>query len=406
MGKNRKNIIFVLFAYWIAVVLWQTVRPVANRSLVDTLVKTALFAAVCVYAVNHRDIRNTKTLFIWAYFFESTQIITLVADEKMTSSTIITCVFMLAQIVVFLFLLRNQTVDEEDLLWFGKCIITVAVIMGIYNLFENYDRMMQLFSASVGAYGSECSSFLYSNHEFAVYLATAIIFNLWEIFRNKSGNIKKYLVLAFLIFNILTTYSRTAILGCLAAIMVLCFFFSIKRFIGMCAAVGIGGIAVAFNSTLHSFVFDKMLKGSYEETGGVMDQGRSEMYTDAWEYFMDGSFFQKLFGHGYAGNQAGGHDAYLVILNTGGIFMFFFFAAVVIFGLSKSFYCLRHNRAVGALCLATQVFSLMYMIAQTPILFFSTMDAYFITLLTVIIPLYCANNLKKQSLQNLEVESV
>ena len=89
----------------------------------------------------------------------------------------------------------------------------------------------------------------------------------------------------------------------------------------------------------------------------------------------------------------GGHDAYLSILLTGGIFMFIAFIAVILLGLYYSFRCIRINQSIGSLLLAYQVFSLLYMIAQTPILFYSSLDCFFLTMITIMIPKYVYNHM-------------
>lgn len=383
--------------YWILVILWQTVRPVANRSLLDIVIKIGLFFVVAIYAVNHCNIKKSGYVFLWSLLFFTSQIITVGLDETITASTIITVLFMLAQITIFLMMLFNEQISKEDIRWFGEFLVLVVLIMAIYNVLFDFNTFIRVFRLSFGAYGSECSSFLYSNHEFALYLATAIIFLIWNLFQSSNGKFKKIIIILFLFLNLLSTYSRTAIIGCLVALLILGLFFNIKFFIGLSVSL-FSILIVAFNnSVIYDFIFNKMLKGSYEQTGGILDEGRANMYQHEWDFFKSSTLFQKIFGKGYIGGSDGGHDAYLYILNIGGIVMFFFFAAVIIFAIYKSFCCLKTDKKLGSLCLSLQAFSLVYMIAQTPILFFSTMDSYFITVLTIIIPLYISNHLREIS---------
>ena len=63
---NRKTvkhgIISIMFTYWILVILWQTLRPVDNRSITDSLVKITLFGFVLLHACINRGITDSKLI--------------------------------------------------------------------------------------------------------------------------------------------------------------------------------------------------------------------------------------------------------------------------------------------------------------------------------------------------------
>lgn len=388
--KLKKDIVRIMFAYWILVIIWQTFRPVANRSIVDMLVKLSLFGMVAIYGYNRRNRRNAYWITVGTLFFCMSQIITVISD-RLTLGTAITVMFMIIEIIIFLIWLRNEPISYCDIEWFGESLIGIAVIMAIYNIIFNTSRFLSVFVGSGGAYGNESKSFLYSNHEFALYLSAAIIFAIWFFVIKKNSGFKTLLILGLLISNLMSTYSRTAILGVLAAILVLMFYAGVKYFAGILLIYGIAGILIFSLPKLNYIVFYKILKDSYEQSGTLLDAGRSSMYLEEWEFFKNGNLFQLLFGHGYVGNNIGGHDAYLTLLNTGGIIMFSFFVVVLLWAVRKSFYCLRYDKRIGSLMLGLQILTMLYMFAQTPILFFSTMDSYFITVLAIMLPLYSAN---------------
>lgn len=397
MRKKKKNITYIMFIYWILVILWQTVRPVANRSVIDTLMKIALFSVVAFYGLRHKNGKNTGNIIVVLTLFIMTQVATIMLDT-LTMGTVITCVFMFAQILIFLIWMRNETVSYDDIIFFGRSIIRSAMIMALYSVIFETGRFMRLFGGG-GAYGNECKSFLYSNHEYALYLMTAIIFAVWFYFLKENRFSKTIFLVGFLGINLLSTYSRTAIIGGICAIAILAFFAGIKEFMLIIGIYGTIFTAALVNPTLNRFVFSKILKDSYAKSGGLVDTGRSSMYIGEWDYFKHGTFAQMLFGHGYVGNRAGGHNAYLSILNTGGIAMFIFFVMVILWGIKNSLDCLKRNRRIGSLLLGLQVFTLLYMFAQTPILFYSTMDSYFITVLFVMLPLYMNNYMRKRQLE-------
>ncbi len=406
MIKIRLNLTSMMYNYWIVIILWQTFRPVANRSLVDVAVKMCCFAALCIYGYNRQNWQNTRSITLCTVVFLMTQVITY-ATDSINSAVIITGVFMFAQILVFLIFLRNATIGTDELSELGNWMITWAMIMCTYNVLFNTSRLLKLFSVSAGAYGSECKSFLYSNHEFSIYISAAIVFIVWKLMNKSYKKLPAFAMLAFLIVNLLSTYSRTSMLGCAAAVVILVFYYSKKYFAVLCSMIAAFAALVAANPWLNNFVFNKLFKGSFESSGGVIDEGRANMYIHEIEYFKSGNLFQKLFGHGYvSGTLSGGHNAYLYILNIGGIAMFAFFVLIIVWSIVNSFKCIRYNRSVGSLCLGLQIYSLLYMAAQTPILFFSTMDSYFITMIAVLIPMYCLNGFEKSHIAATEEQAV
>lgn len=391
--KRNNNIAWLMFLYWIIVIIWQTVRPVANRSIVDTLVKMGMFGFVGYYGYNRRNVRNTGSIQSLLFIFIFSQIITILLDT-ITLASSITVVFMIAEIVIFLVWMRNEEISYADIEYFGTWIIRVAVIMAVYNIAFNTQRFLGFFRSGGGAYGRESRSFLYSNHEFALYLAAAILFTGWFyiIGKNKLG--KTLVLLALLASNMLSTYSRTATFSVLIAALILSWFAGKKYFSAVITAYGAAAACTAAIPGVRRIVMNKILKGSIEKSGSVIDNGRANMYKEEIRYFFNGDFFEKLFGHGYVGNHAGGHNAYLSIANTGGIVMLLFFLTVILWSIKNSLDCLKKDRLTGAVMLSLQVLSLLYMCAQTPILFFSTMDSFFITAISVMLPLYMANYLK------------
>lgn len=393
-NSRKKSVIMTMFWYWIIIIVWQYIRPVANRSLLDTLVKIGMFGLVILYAMrNGHGLATNKNMGTGIILFFLTQAITVFGDSgTLSTGNMITIVFMFLQIIIFLVMLDSDTITKEDLFSFCKFMLIVALIMCVYNVMFHTNRFLATFSSSGSAYGRECKSFLYSNHEFGIYLSTAIISSCWLTIKGKLNKILFVLCGVFMAVNLLSTYSRTAILGCVAALFILVFFYRKKLFAGV--SILFGGLMayIISNPTLNNIVFNKIMKGSFDD-GQVFDESRSSMYAEEVQNFLNGTFFQKLFGYGYAGfSKFPGHDAYIDILLTGGIIMFFFFIAVILLGFNYSFKIMRVDKSVGSLMIGYQVFCVLYMVAQTPILFYSTMDSFFITILSILIPKYVYNH--------------
>lgn len=389
--RKKPNIIFIMFIYWVAIIAWQFVRPVANRSLLDTLVKIGVFLIVFLYSIMFGKPYTSRRLAIVLSLGIATQIVTFLFDESgFSAGGFITFAFMMAQILVFIVLLGNEEIGEKEFVRFAVIMVLLVLFMCVYNVFAYWNRFFSLFAAGQ-AYGSECKSILYSNHEFAVYISTGIILALWLLIKKRLNPILFSVITAFFSISLMSTYSRSAILGIIGAIFVLLFFYRKSVFaLFSIAFAGLVGIIIAV-PFLNSFVFDKLMKGSFDGEG-VFDDARSQMYSHTWREFLNSDVFRTFFGHGYSGaSNFPGHDAYLVILLTGGIIMMIFFALIILWSLYNSCRALRYDKCTGGVLLALQTFSLLYMVAQTPILFYSSMDSFFITMTTVMIPLYTYN---------------
>ncbi len=393
--SKTKNILKVMFIYWISIILWQTVRPVANRSLVDTLVKITLLFPTILYSLRHNKLSQGGMMLFYSLVFVLTQCITLLFDTgSFGLSQVITVVFMVMQIVIFLILLYREPCKARMVERFCAWLVTVAAIMSVYNVIFNFRSFSHTFSGGGGSYGYECASFLYSNHEFGLYLSTAIISLFWLFLKKKVRTARFLLALSLLLVNLLSTYSRTAILGLLVALFLLTFFYNKKVFLYLLIISAVCFALIVNIEFLDDLIFKSVLKGTFNNDG-VMDEERASMYTKELEAFKQGDLIQKLFGQGYAGaSRYEGHNAYLVILLTGGVCMFAFFLFVIAFGLYKAFGVLRRDALMGALLLGYIAFALLYMMAQTPILFYSSMDSFFITMIAIMVPLYVSNGMK------------
>ena len=381
-----------MFYYWSVIILWQWLRPVANRSLADVLVKVGMFLILLIYAQKHENKHRANNWLLWLSLFLGTQVVTIIFDTGgRTLGSIISNVFIFVQIIVFLVLISDDIIYECEIEKFCQFLIVVVLFMALYNMVFSSANFLQAFSSGGGSYGSECKSILYSNHEFGIYLATGIIVAFWMALRGKIKYWQMLAINAVLGANLISTYSRTAILGCVTAVFVLLFFYKKSVFFVTLAIFAAVVAIIYINPTTRAIIFDKILKGTFEN-GQIMDDNRSTMYQGEWEVFKSAGVFKQFFGFGYAGReQFEGHNGYLQILLTGGVFMFVFFIGIIVLGMKYAIKTVQINRSLGSLMLGFLVFALLYMVAQTAILFYSTMDSFFITMTAILIPKYVYN---------------
>ena len=138
----KHGIAKLLFTYWIVVILWQTFRPVDNRSIADSLVKVSLFGIVLLHAIYNRDTRHSEPVAVVFLVFMFTQFITVIRDSFSVGS-LITVGFMFAQIIAFLIMQRNEEISDDSLEWLAKRIILISVIMGLYSILFKTGRFIR-----------------------------------------------------------------------------------------------------------------------------------------------------------------------------------------------------------------------------------------------------------------------
>lgn len=100
----------------------------------------------------------------------------------------------------------------------------------------------------------------------------------------KIGRITMFMSTIFLGINLISTYSRTAILGCLGAIFILLFFYRKRLFIIWTLLFSSILFYINSNPVLYNIIFNKIMKGSFTE-GEVLDEGRSSMYVEEFQHF-------------------------------------------------------------------------------------------------------------------------
>ena len=348
-----------------------------------------------IYSLRHIKSKFDGSTAAILFTFMIAQICTIIMDSAgFAASAVITFLFMTAQIAIFMIINRRMEIGGQSLDRFCKLMILIAVAMCVYNMIAHWDRFRIVFDLSFGAYGQECRSFLYSNHEFAVYLSIALISAIYLTLSRKMKLRYFIPVFAVMILNLLSTYSRTAMVGFAVSAVLLLFFESKNktRFIFFTLIVVVAAALALQNNEINDFVMQKVFKGSFASSGSIMDSKRENMYVNEYAVFRESDLLRQIFGYGYSGaNAFPGHDAYIHILLTGGLAMFAFFAGIIVFSINQSVIVMRYDRRAGALLLGFQAFALLYMVAQTPILFYSTMDSFFITMICVIIPMYVRN---------------
>lgn len=392
------NISVALFVYWLVLVIWQNISTVSARSDADIIIKIALLVYLLVSFAVKSKLRISNFAAISVFFL--TQIISFLGENSPSLSVYISYTYTLLIVALVLGMGRSFTITKIDLIKIYNAIVVVALYAAAYALLFCTNQFKSAFSIS-SAYGNELSSFFSSSHEYAMYMAAAIICCVIGIEINrgqqKRKNVFYIIALCVLIPNLILTFSRTVLLG------TACFFFvyvigaknsKFKKWIivGCIAAV----LAYFINPQINRFVENIVFKGN-------VSGGRNLLYDTATKLFNEGSLKQKTFGYGIGYSRTyleaitshgSVHNAYLQVLlyfGAVGLLWLIGFLIVRIFNLLS---ICNQDHYWGSVFLGLIIWAAVMMYTNTFIIFTSSVDCYFLTMFAVIIPLFSVNAIK------------
>ena len=315
----------------------------------------------------------------------------------------------MAVVFVFLSLCYGEKfcVEADEINRINRYIRIVIDISIIYTLvFEPSQYVNALRSTK--AYGSELHSFFASMHEYAIYLFYCITTLLREINDSNRGKITgnipvKFFLLIVYSLTLVLTFSRTAIGGCIVFLLI----YSLlnkgtKLSKNILWFLFLGVLIVFLVLPIRNYAFDIVWKG-----GNVRSRERLTEY--ALLMFKNGSMLQKMFGHGVIATRSifsdelgygSIHNAFLQILLYYGIVGLIFLMGFMVHELIAIGKFIKIYRIVGivyrdagTIGLAYLVFTTLIMFTNTFIIFFSSIDCFFITAMFILIPKYERNGL-------------
>ena len=399
MGKqnNLEKSHIVLFVYWFALLIWQNVRSVGNRGAVDTMIKAGLILLLVGYFCF-----NAQRLQINALF--STLLLAVLSGATLMSASGVTFSLFLYYLypVLFCFVIYtvgwNAQINKNQLISMMHCIIIMVAYIVVYALVFCRDQFTSAFSIT-NAYGNELSSFLISSHEYGMYLAYGImaIFLCMEFGESISWWKRILYVIGIVAFavNLVLTFSRTSLVAFSAMFAVYMFFCAnkITKRILLLAVLAMG-LTIVFVPQLREFVVSIVFKDGN-------DAGREELTELGFSLFKDASLFQKIFGDTGFGDKiatASGHgslhNGYIQMLVSNGLKGVVFLLVLMInsFRGNKSVKnCSNSEKNLCRLFNGFLLASAFFMLTNTSVLFQSSIDSYFLSLFSVIIPKYVRN---------------
>lgn len=405
-NNSIKKIHMVLFIYWFILVIWQNIRSGDNRSGMDVIIKVSLllFLVCCYLFKSHKVNKNTLLIsYIWFFCY----LVTFFKDKSgFNLGIIIPYVFP----VLFFFLtfaLGNRfEITKKELLVFLNCNIATVLYMVIYALIFCTDQFVNALSLQ-NAYGNELSSFLISNMEYGMYLlfgviACIICLELNEKL-NKFQKIFYYFVIVLFVINLVLTFSRTSIIAFVLLMLLYVFFAKskkTKKIILFLFVIAI--IAIFVSPSLQDFFANIVFKGN-------ANSGRSDLANLGLNVFQNSSLDRKIFGNGFSNisdmiellsSHKNTHNGYIQVLITTGICGLIIIVGILVTQFIANLKFLRQTKKYSFLLIlyaGSVLIAAVYMMISTCTIFYSNIDAYYLTIMAFIVPKYVRNAIKAET---------
>lgn len=390
----RKNVSFMFVVYWAVLVAWQNIGGAQARSSVDIVIKVGLLAYfVCFFLARSRKV-SWKILLV--ILLALCLLMTAFVEVQFTLGTLINYLYPVAFLAMVYGLGDRFEINREQLISFSNCIIAITLYAAVYAIIFCRDQFLNLSSLK-SAYGNEMKSFFYSSHEYAMYLAAAIIscvlcMRLKTVLTKKQ---KMYYIIAMAIMipNFVLTYSRTALAGLVLFLLTFVFLGNgkIRRIIIVSVVVFL--LVCIFIPEMTGFIYRIVLKENMMSERDILAAG-------AIEYYRSSSLFRQIFGSGIYATKSfvatqykhdSVHNAYLQVLLHYGVVGLLF---MVMFLITQVYTCvrfLRQERFLGSVYLGFVIMAAMMMFTNTAIIFSSPIDSYFLTIFMFVVPKYVRN---------------
>ena len=385
----------VLYVYWFALLLWQNIRSVGNRGGVDTLIKAGLIMLLVFYFCFNVQRLKIDAL-VASVLLAASAVVTLVSSSGITFSLLLYYLYPVFLYFIIYAVGWNAQINKKQLVSFLNWVVIMVAYIVVYALVFCRDQFSAAFSIST-AYGNELSSFLFSNHEYGMYLAYGImaIFLCMELSESIPIWRKVLYLIGIVTFavNLVLTFSRTSIIAFGAMLTIYMVYYANKSTRRVLALTIIAGsIVIVFVPQLRDFITNIVFKDG-------ANSGRDELAQTGLFLYKESTLFQKILGNAdFSATVAqitihsNLHNGYIQTLLSNGVKGMIFLVSVVVTEL-------RNNNSLKKLdeqnlCKMFNGFLIasgVYMLTTTITLFYSSIDSYFLTMFAIIIPKYVRN---------------
>lgn len=392
---------YFLFAYWFILLLWQNIGGSTTHSAMDLIIKCGLILMLFVYYFMHmtglrRDVLKRSMLLILLYG-------AVKLSNGMALSEALYYFFPLMFILLIYGVGGSFELNRKQLLTMCNMLIVVVAYTAIYALIFCFEQFENVFTIT-SAYGNELKSFLFSSHEYGLYLAFAIMAAILCLELDKELTQKKrglyYTAIVLFSVNLIMTFSRTSFLA--LGVMLLCYTVAFARKglrSTLCWSLITAIVLILIIPSLRDFFWQIVMKENN-------DAGREDLTKTAMTFFEESTIFEKIVGRDFyyvnnylqsSGGISSFHNAYITLLVSNGIIGVVLIVVMIILSLYDIYATAKSKTELGYIAkffIGPVIAAALVMMVNTTVLFASSIDSYFLTLFAVIVPRYVHRSIR------------
>lgn len=408
--KNSNLMLYLIPIYMILTNLLQILCISDKGSFLDILVKFIILAGLILttffYSVRNNIKIEKKNLMFFVVFLFSILMVFLFNTDfyNLNMSEIVSTVYPLINIFIFITLLGNQSINPSDFKKILKFFSIYVLYMCVFNFIVNFNDIIN-FSIFNSAYSYNFSSFFNNRNTFSFYLMFGIITTYILINNYKEKNKLFLFSLIFMIINIMLAMSRTGMI-CTAIFFFLNFIFNTtsKNKIISIIILFIGLAVLLSNENFSAFIVNFIIRKDSGLTGR----------NNIWEFgfnlaknnlFLGLGFYKPIFLlEQSVYNIASYHNTFLSIFLYGGIVLTFTYIFCYIKILIDIFKLKKYDKKIHYIFLSIFFVYIVYGFAETQVLFFPSAVNFVSTSFVCLIPKYLLNYYSQNSTDSVKKE--
>lgn len=399
--KNEKEVYHsfavLLFFFFLITVLPQMLY-IERGNVGGTQVKALLlvsFYVIALLMLLRKKIKINEKELLVGLLFLAVQLFANIIPSQYThfSSAIMINIAIATSYYLFLesFFSRLR-LERDDIALFARLYQIFILYACVVNVVTNWSIIPSLIT-SLNGYAFTTSSFFSNRNTFALFLLAGVILSIYRL-KIKNKNLTDICLLAFIIFNLILTLSRTSLLGMLVFFIVIRVFRDQgKEYKGIFKLLAIGAMFISLItvSGLADFFINSVLRADVGSTG------RIEIWEAVGNIYKNSNLLTGV-GMGIS-DFITIHNTYLSILLYGGIFFIAFYIRVFVRFIKLCSYILKQEYDIGIYFVASLLAFFSVTLTETCIPFFSSSQAMIYTILVFMIPRYYANTIMYNNLK-------
>ena len=212
-----------------------------------------------------------------------------------------------------------------------------------------------------------------------------------------------YFIVVLFAINLVLTFSRTSIIAFIVLMLLYVFFAKSKKTKKIILFLFVIAIAaILLLPSLQEFFVDIVFKGN-------ADSGRSELANIGLNIYQSSSLDRKIFGNGFSNVSdmielssihSNTHNGYIQVLLATGICGLIITVGILVVQFIINLKFIQQAKKYSFLLIlyaGSVLIAAVYMMTSTCTIFYSNIDAYYLTIMAFIIPKYVRNAIKAET---------